>query len=216
MKLFLDTANITEIKEMNDLGVIEGVTTNPTLIANEGRDPMKVYAEISKIIKGHVLAEVIDLETETMIKEGEELSAIAKNIVVKIPMCENGLKAVHYFSGKGIPTTVTLIFSAAQALLAARAGATYVCPFIGRLDDIGQEGIQLLDQIRTIFTQSGDIKTKILAASIRTPNHVIEAASIGVDVATLPTKVLKQMIGHPLTDAGIKKFVEDSKKFKKS
>ena len=197
MKIFIDTANVSEIKEAWDLGVISGVTTNPTLIAKEGRDFKEVVKEITTIVDGPISAEVISLQHEKMVEEALELAAIHPNIVIKIPMC-----------AKGIRTNVTLIFSAAQAFLASRAGASYVSPFLGRLDDIGSEGMTLIEDIAEIFRHQ-DTKTEIIGASIRHPIHVIEAAKAGCDVATIPYKVITQMIGHPLTANGIEKFLKD-------
>lgn len=208
MKLFVDTANVNDIREANDLGVICGVTTNPSLIAKEGRDFVEVVKEITSIVDGPISAEVISLEAPKMVEEALELAKIHNNIVIKIPMCAEGLKAVKQLTAKGIKTNVTLIFSAAQALLAARAGATYVSPFLGRLDDIGSEGMILIEDIAQIFAVH-DIKTEIIAASIRNPIHVIEAAKAGCDIATIPYNVIKQMIGHPLTTAGIERFLKD-------
>ncbi|AUN12946.1 transaldolase Tal [[Clostridium] sordellii] len=208
MKLFIDTANVDEIKEINSWGVIEGVTTNPSLIAKEGRIFENVVKEITEIVDGPISAEVISMESEGMIKEGEELSKIHENIVVKIPMCAEGLKAVAALSKKGIKTNVTLIFSANQALLAAKAGASYVSPFVGRLDDIGQEGIMLIEEVAEIFNVHG-IETEIISASIRHPQHVLTSAKAGADIATIPYKVFKQMLGHPMTDIGIDKFLKD-------
>lgn len=208
MKLFIDTANVEEIKNANDLGVICGVTTNPSLIAKEGRDFKEVVKEISTIVDGPISAEVISADHEGMIKEARELSAIHKNIVIKIPMTLEGLKATKVLSSEGINTNVTLIFSAAQALLAARAGASYVSPFLGRLDDIGAVGMELVEEIVEIFSMH-DIKTEIISASVRSPLHVIEAARSGAHIATVPYKVILQMAKHPLTDAGIQKFMQD-------
>ena len=208
MKFFIDTANVEEIKQANDLGVICGVTTNPSLIVKEGRDFIEVIKEISSIVDGPISAEVISLEHEGMVKEAEKLSQIHKNIVIKIPMTEEGLKAVNILSKKGIKTNVTLIFSAAQALLAARAGATYVSPFVGRLDDIGMDGIELISEIAEIFDVNA-IETEIIVASVRNPIHVLQAAKLGADIATVPYKVIKQMLLHPLTDKGIAQFMKD-------
>lgn len=208
MKLFIDTANVEEIKEADDLGVICGVTTNPSLIAREGRDFKQVVTEITSIVDGPISAEVVSLEYEKMVEEALELVKIHKNIVIKLPMTTEGLKATKILSSKGIKTNVTLIFSSAQALLAARAGATYVSPFLGRLDDIGMNGMNLIEEIVDIFSQH-DIKTEIIAASIRSSIHVIEAARLGADIATVPYKVILQMTKHPLTDAGIEKFLKD-------
>mgnify|MGYP000324021134 CR=1 FL=1 len=208
MKLFIDTANIDEIREVNEWGVISGVTTNPSLIAKEGRDFIEVIKEITKIVDGPISAEVISLESEGMVKEARELVKIHKNIVVKIPMCVEGLKAVKILAAEGVKTNVTLIFSAAQALLAARAGAAYVSPFLGRLDDISSDGMNLIEEVVDIFKTHG-IETNIIAASIRNPIHVIEAARIGAHIATVPYNVIVQMTKHPLTDAGIAKFLKD-------
>lgn len=208
MKLFIDTANVDEIRKANDLGVICGVTTNPSLIAKEGRDFKEVVQEITTIVDGSISAEVVSMESAGMVEEALELVKIHPNIVIKIPMCEEGLKATKILSSKGIKTNVTLIFSAAQALLAARAGATYVSPFVGRLDDIGQEGVNLISEIREIFAVH-DIPTEIIAASIRNPIHVTSCAAAGADIATVPYKIIMQMIKHPLTDAGIEKFLKD-------
>ena len=211
MKIFLDTANIEDIKEINSLGVIHGVTTNPSLIAKEKRDLKETLKEIASIVDGPISGEVISLDYENMIKEAEELASIHKNIVVKIPMTYDGLKAVSYLSKKGIRTNVTLIFSAAQALLAARAGASYVSPFLGRLDDIGSNGLILIEDISEIFNVH-NIQSEIIAASIRNPIHVIEAAKLGANIGTLPPSVIRALINHPLTDAGIEKFKEDWEK----
>lgn len=208
MKFFIDTANVNEIKEANELGVICGVTTNPSLIVKEGRDFVEVVKEISEIVDGPISAEVISLNHEDMIKEAEKLSQIHKNIVIKLPMTADGLKATKILSSKGIKTNVTLIFSATQALLAARAGATYVSPFVGRLDDIGQNGLELIEEISDIFDAS-DIETQIIVASVRNPIHVTQAARLGADIATVPFKVINQMMKHPLTDKGIEGFIKD-------
>ncbi|MCG0276378.1 MAG: fructose-6-phosphate aldolase [Thermosediminibacteraceae bacterium] len=214
MKLFLDTANVTEIREAAALGVISGVTTNPTLIAKEGRDFKETILEITKIVDGPISAEVVSLDAHGMIQEATEIASWHPNIVIKIPMTWEGLKAVKELSNKGIKTNVTLIFSPSQALLAAQAGATYVSPFIGRFTDISQDGIALISDIVDIFTLH-DIKTKVIAASIRTPMDVINAAKAGADIATVPYKVLEQMVKHPLTDIGIQRFLEDWKKVPK-
>ncbi|AAM25098.1 transaldolase [Caldanaerobacter subterraneus subsp. tengcongensis MB4] len=211
MKFFLDTANIEEIKEAYSLGVISGVTTNPSLVAKEGRDFKEVIREIAEIVDGPISAEVISDDHEGMVKEARELAKIHKNIVIKIPMTAEGLKAVNILSKEGIKTNVTLIFSANQALLAARAGATYVSPFVGRLDDINTDGMQIIEDIVTIFTNY-DIQAEIITASVRHPIHVLEAAKLGAHIATVPYKVLMQMIKHPLTDIGIERFKEDWKK----
>jgi len=211
MKFFLDTANIEEIKEAYSLGVISGVTTNPSLVAKEGRDFKEVIREIAEIVDGSISAEVISDDHEGMVREARELAKIHKNIVIKIPMTAEGLKAVNILSKEGIKTNVTLIFSANQALLAARAGATYVSPFVGRLDDINTDGMQIIEDIVTIFTNY-DIQAEIITASVRHPIHVLEAAKLGAHIATVPYKVLMQMIKHPLTDIGIERFKEDWKK----
>lgn len=208
MKLFIDTANIDEIRAANDLGVICGVTTNPSLIAKEGRDFKEVVTEITTIVDGPISAEVISLESSGMVKEARELAKIHKNIIIKIPMCAEGLKAVKILTAEGIKTNVTLIFSAGQALLAARAGATYVSPFLGRLDDISWEGTDLVSDIAEIFNIHG-IETEIIAASIRSPLHVVAVAKLGADIATVPYKVILQMIEHPLTKIGIERFLKD-------
>ena len=212
MKFFVDTANVEEIRKANDMGIICGVTTNPSLIAKEGRDFNQVIAEIASIVDGPISGEVkaTTTDAEGMIKEGREIAAIHPNMVVKIPMTVEGLKAVKVLHAEGIKTNVTLIFSAAQALLAARAGATYVSPFLGRLDDISMPGIDLINEITEIFMMH-DIQTEIIAASIRNPIHVIDCAKAGADIATVPYKVLEQMTRHPLTDQSIAKFQADYK-----
>lgn len=211
MKFFIDTANIDEIKEANALGIVAGVTTNPSLVAKEGVSFHDRLKEITKEITGSVSAEVIAEDAEGMIQEGKELAKIAPNITVKVPMTLEGLKAVKAFSEAGIKTNVTLIFNANQALLAARAGATYVSPFIGRLDDIGQDGMDLIATISDIFDLHG-VETEIIAASIRHPLHVTEAALAGADIATIPYNVLGTLVKHPLTDQGIEKFLADWEK----
>jgi transaldolase len=208
VKLFIDTANVAEIKEANDMGVICGVTTNPSLIAKEGRDFNEVIKEIASIVDGPISGEVISLEVEGMVKEGREISKIHKNMIVKIPMTGEGLKAVKILTSEGIHTNVTLIFTAAQALLAARAGATYVSPFLGRLDDIASNSLELIETIVDIF-EIHNISTEIIAASIRSPLHVVAAARAGSHIATVPVNVIKAMIKHPLTDSGIEKFLKD-------
>jgi transaldolase len=212
MRFFVDTANTEDVKKANDMGIICGVTTNPSLIAKEGRDFSEVIKEIASIVDGPISGEVKATTTDAihMISEGREIAAIHPNMVVKIPMTAEGLKAVKVLNAEGIKTNVTLVFSAAQAVLAARAGATYVSPFLGRLDDISMPGIDLIRDIMEIFTQHG-IETKIIAASIRNPIHVIDCAKAGADIATVPYGVLAQMIRHPLTDQGIDKFVADYK-----
>ena len=208
MKIFLDTANVDEIRKASELGVICGVTTNPSLIAKEGRDFNEVIKEITEIVDGPISGEVISMECDGMVKEAREIAKIHKNMVVKIPMCEEGLKAVNILHKEGIKTNVTLIFSALQALLAARAGASYVSPFLGRLDDIGSKGIKLIEDISEIF-KIHNIDAEIISASIRHPIHVLECAKAGANIATIPYKVIIQMIKHPLTDAGIEKFLKD-------
>lgn len=208
MKLFIDTANVEEIRKANDLGVICGVTTNPSLIAREGRVFKDVVTEITTIVDGPISAEVVSLEHEKMVEEALELAAIHKNIVIKIPMIEEGLKAVKILSAKGIKTNVTLIFSTSQALLAAKAGATYVSPFVGRLNDISSRGNELVETIHNMFEKHG-ITTEIIAASIRSPEDVVDAALAGADIATIPYKIIVQMTKHPLTDAGIERFLKD-------
>ena len=210
MKFFIDTANVDEIREANEMGIICGVTTNPSLIAKEGRDFKQVISEITSIVDGPISGEVkaTTADVEGMIKEGREIAAIHPNMVVKIPMTVEGLKAVKVLASEGIKTNVTLVFSAAQALLAARAGAAYVSPFLGRLDDISMPGIDLIEDIMDIFMTHG-IETEIIAASVRNPIHVIDCARAGADIATVPYKVLVQMTKHPLTDQGIEKFKKD-------
>ncbi len=215
MKLFIDTANVNDIRWANDLGVICGVTTNPSLIAKEGRVFEEVVKEITTIVDGPISAEVISLEADKMVEEALPLAAIHPNIVIKLPMCEEGLKACKILTAKGIHTNVTLVFSAAQAMLAANAGATYVSPFLGRLDDIGMEGLNLIEEIVDIFNAQG-ISTEIIAASIRNPIHVTACARLGCDIATVPANVIRQMIKHPLTDNGIERFLKDWEGAKKA
>ncbi len=212
MKLFIDTANVEDIRKANDMGVICGVTTNPSLIAKEGRDFNEVIKEIASIVDGPISGEVkaTTVDAEGMIAEGREIAKIHPNMVVKIPMTVEGLKAVKVLTAEGIKTNVTLIFSANQALLAARAGATYVSPFLGRLDDISQPGIQLIEDIVTIFENYG-LETEIIAASVRNPIHVTDCALAGADIATIPYSVIETMTKHPLTDQGIEKFQKDYK-----
>lgn len=211
MKIFIDTANIEEIKMANDLGVICGVTTNPSLIAREGRDLQEVINEICSIVDGPISAEVMSLNGPEMVEEGVKLAAMHKNIVIKIPMCKEGLKAVKELTKRGIRTNVTLIFSPLQALLAARTGASYVSPFLGRLDDIGNPGIDLVKQIVEIFEVHG-IETEIISASVRNPMHVLDVALAGSHIATIPYGVIDQMVKHVLTDVGIQKFIDDYEK----
>ena len=208
MKFFIDTADVNEIREAHALGLVDGVTTNPSLIAKSGRKFKDVIKEIVSIVDGPISAEVISLDAPGMIKEGKELAKIHKNIVVKLPMTPEGLKACKALTDKGIKTNVTLIFTSMQALLAAKAGATYVSPFVGRLDDISQDGMAIIEEIRTIFDNYG-YNSEIIVASIRNPIHVLNSALIGADVATIPFSVMIQLSKHPLTDAGIKKFLED-------
>lgn len=214
MKFFIDTANIKEIKEAAALGMIDGVTTNPTLIAQEGRQFRELIEEICSIVDGPISAEVISLETKKMVKEARELSKIHENIVIKIPMTKDGLKATRKLTQEGIKVNTTLIFSAVQALLAAKAGSTYVSPFVGRLDDVSHYGMELVDQILTIY-ENYDFETQVIVASIRNPLHVLEAALMGADVATIPFKVIEQLTRHPLTDVGIERFLSDWKKVPK-
>ena len=208
MRFFLDTANIEHIKEANEMGVICGVTTNPSLVAKEGRDFNEVIKEITGIVDGPISGEVISEDAAGMIKEGREIAAIHKNMIVKIPMTAEGLKATKVLSKEGIKTNVTLIFSATQALLAANAGATYVSPFLGRIDDISMDGMELVRNIAQIFAIHG-IETEIIAASVRNPIHVIQAAQAGADISTIPYSLVLQMIKHPLTDQGLEKFKAD-------
>lgn len=211
MKFFLDTAIVDEIREVNDWGILAGVTTNPSLIAKSGRVFEEVLQEIIEIVDGPISAEVISREASGMIEEGERLAKLSPKITIKVPITMEGLKAVSYFAKKGIPTNVTLIFSANQALMAARAGATYVSPFLGRLDDISHNGVQLVKEIANIYALH-DIQTEIIAASVRHPAHIIQAAQAGAHIATIPFTVMKQLLQHPLTDAGIEKFEADWKK----
>jgi transaldolase len=215
MKFFIDTAHLPEIAEAHDMGILDGVTTNPSLMAKEGikgkENILQHYVNICNIVDGPVSAEVISTDYEGMVREGDELAALHKNIVVKIPMVTDGLKAIKYFSNKGIRTNCTLIFSAGQALVAAKAGATYVSPFVGRLDDISTDGLQLIEQIRLIFDNYA-FDTEILAASVRHPMHIINCASIGADVMTGPLSVIKALVKHPLTDIGLEQFLADHAK----
>ncbi|MBK9289540.1 MAG: fructose-6-phosphate aldolase [Flavobacteriales bacterium] len=215
MKFFIDTASLSQIKEAQDLGVLDGVTTNPSLMAKEGisgeERVIQHYIDICNIASGDVSAEVISIDFAGMVKEGEKLAALHPSIVVKVPMTRDGVKAIKYFSGKGIKTNCTLVFSAGQALLAAKAGATYVSPFIGRLDDISTDGVQLIEQIRTIYDNYG-YATQILAASVRHPMHIIQCAEVGADVATCPLSAIVALFDHPLTTIGLEKFLADHKK----
>jgi transaldolase len=214
MKFFIDSADIKEIREANAMGVLDGVTTNPSLIAKSGRKFLDVIKEICEIVDGPISAEVISTDMQGILKEGRDLAKLHKNIVVKVPLIKEGLKAVKTLSGEGIKTNVTLCFSANQALLAAKAGATYISPFVGRLDDISHEGMELIGQIVTIY-QNYDFDTEVLVASVRHPLHVLEAAQMGADVATIPFSVIDQLIKHPLTDIGLEKFLKDWEKVPK-
>jgi transaldolase len=215
MKFFIDTANLAQIKEAQDMGVLDGVTTNPSLMAKEGikgqDNILKHYVDICKIVTGDVSAEVISTDFEGMVKEGEILAALHPQIVVKVPMIKEGVKAIKYFTEKGIRTNCTLVFSAGQALLAAKAGATYVSPFIGRLDDVSTDGLTLIEDIRVIYDNFG-YETQILAASVRHPMHIIECAKIGADVVTCPLSAIAALLKHPLTDIGLAQFLADAKK----
>lgn len=215
MKIFLDSANLESIRKFNDMGLLDGITTNPSLMSKEGGNPKDVMQEITKIIKGDVSLEVVSTEYSEMIEEGKRLRQYGKNVVVKVPMTSDGLKACKYLSSEGIPVNVTLVFSPNQALLAAKSGAKYVSPFIGRLDDVGQDGMKLIKDIKEIFDNyKDDFKTQILVASIRHPLHVIDAAKIGAHVVTLPPNVLDKMLQHPLTTIGLENFLSDWKKLK--
>lgn len=214
MKIFIDTANVKEIKEVAALGLVDGVTTNPTLMSKEGRPAKDVLKEICAVVPGPVSAEVISLEAAGMVAEGKELAKIAANIVVKLPLTKEGLKSVRILSAEGIKTNVTLCFSPSQALLVAKAGGTYVSPFIGRLDDISQVGMDLIRDIKQIYSNYG-FATQIIVASVRNPLHVVDAAKIGADIITCPFAVIEQLIKHPLTDIGIQRFLEDYKKIPK-
>ncbi len=211
MKLFIDSANIAEIRECADQGIIDGVTTNPSLVAKSGRKFRDVLVEICEAVKGPVSAEVVSLDAAGMMKEAHELAKVAKNVVVKIPLIGEGLKAVRRCSEEGIKTNVTLCFSPIQALLAAKAGATYISPFVGRLDDIAHNGMDLIRQIVTIYKNYG-LQTEVLVASVRNPIHLVEAAMCGAHVSTIPFAVIQQLLKHPLTDSGLKKFLEDWQK----
>ena len=218
MKFFIDTANLDEIREANDLGVLDGVTTNPSLMAKEGisgnENILQHYVDICGIVDGPISAEVIATDYEGIVREGEHLASLHPNIVVKVPMIKEGIKAIKYFSSKGIKTNCTLIFSAGQALLAAKAGATYISPFLGRLDDISMNGMELIAQIRAIY-DNYTFDTEILAASVRHPMHIIQCAELGADVATVPLKAIMALLNHPLTDSGLEKFLADYAKSNK-
>jgi transaldolase len=211
MKFFIDTANVDEIRKANDLGILDGVTTNPTLVSREGREFKGLITEICQIVDGPVNAEVVSVDAEGMIQEAKELAKLADNIVVKIPLIEEGLKAVKVLARDEIKTNVTLCFSPVQALMAAKAGAAYISPFVGRLDDIGHRGMELAEQIITVYDNYG-YETEVIVASIRNPIHVLDAALMGADIATIPFKVIQQLIKHPLTDIGLDKFLADWKK----
>lgn len=212
MKFFVDTADVKEIRELAATGMLDGVTTNPSLVAKSGRDFLEVIKEICAIVPGPVSAEVTATDAEGMIREGEKLAGIAKNVAIKVPLTWDGLKACKHFSSRGTMVNVTLCFSAAQALLAAKAGASFISPFVGRLDDIGQDGMQLISDICVMYRQYDHIKTEVLVASIRNPVHIVDAAKIGAHVATIPPSVLKQLIAHPLTDKGLATFLSDWQK----
>lgn len=211
MKIFIDSADLAEIRDAAQMGVIDGVTTNPSLVAKTGKPMKETIAAICEIVDGPISAEVIAMDTDGILKEGRELAKMHKNIVVKVPLVADGLKAVKIFTAEGIKTNVTLCFSASQGLLAAKAGATYISPFVGRVDDISGEGMQLVEQLVTIY-RNYDLQTEVLAASIRHPLHVVQAAEIGAHVATIPLKVIHQLLKHPLTDAGLATFLADAKK----
>lgn len=215
MKIFLDSANLQSIRMYNDMGLLDGITTNPSLLAKEGGDPQKAMEEITRIIKGDVSLEVVATDYSGMMDEGHRLKKYGQNVVIKVPMTADGLKACKSLSQEGIPVNITLVFSPNQAILAAKAGAKYVSPFIGRLDDIGQDGMSLIAEIKQIFSNY-NFKTQILVASVRHPMHVIEAAKIGADVVTLPPDVLGKMLKHPLTDIGLKNFLADWDKLKQT
>ena len=214
MKLFIDTANIDEIKEANSLGLIDGVTTNPTLIAREGKEFMQIVNEICQIVDGPISLEAVSTQSKDMIKEARELAKIHPNVVIKIPMTREGLSATKQLAKENIRVNMTLIFSATQALLAAKAGAAYASPFVGRLDDISHWGMDLVEQILTIY-DNYDFETEVIVASIRNPLHVLEAALMGADIATVPFKVIEQLIKHPLTDVGVERFLKDWEKVRK-
>lgn len=216
MKFFIDTANLDQIREANDMGILDGVTTNPSLMAKEGikgHDAiMKHYVDICEIVDGDISAEVVSTDFDGIIEEGKKLAALHKNIIVKVPMIKEGVKAIKWFTDNGIKTNCTLVFSAGQAILAAKAGAKYVSPFIGRIDDSGWDGVQLIEQIAHIYNVQG-FKTEVLAASIRSANHIIRCAEVGADVCTCPLDPILALLKHPLTDIGLAKFLEDAKKF---
>jgi transaldolase len=216
MKFFIDTANLAQIKEAHDLGILDGVTTNPSLMAKEGikgkEAVMKHYVDICEMVDGDISAEVVSTDFDGIVAEGKKLAALHKNIIVKVPMIKEGVKAIKWFTDNGIATNCTLVFSAGQAILAAKAGAKYVSPFIGRIDDMGWDGLELIHQMRQIYSIQG-YKTEILAASIRNPNHIIKCAEAGADVCTCPLESILGLLNHPLTDIGLAKFLDDAKKF---
>ncbi|OGP67439.1 MAG: fructose-6-phosphate aldolase [Deltaproteobacteria bacterium RBG_13_53_10] len=212
MKIFIDTANLNEIRKAKALGLVDGVTTNPTLLAKEGEEAESLIRKISKEVAGPVNVEVIGTTFEGMVKEAKEMATWGEEIVVKIPINQEGLKTVKHLSSEGIRTNVTLVFSASQAILAAKAGATYICPFLGRLDDIGSNGLDLIQQIREIYDNYDEFETQIVVASVRNPIHVIEAGLLGAEIVTIPPAIIEQMVKHPLTDKGIAQFLEDAKK----
>jgi transaldolase len=211
MKFFIDSGDINEIKKATSMGLVDGVTTNPSLLAKGGKTMKKALAEICEIVDGPISGEVLAVEYDEILREGREIAKIHKNMVVKVPLIPEGLRAVKTFHGEGIHTNVTLCFSANQALLAAKAGANYISPFIGRIDDTSHEGMQLIEQIITIY-QNYAFQTEVLVASVRSPTHVLQAAQLGADICTMPFKVIEQLAYHPLTDIGLKKFLEDGKK----
>ena len=211
MKFFIDTANIEEIKKASELGMVDGVTTNPSLVAKEGREFRGLIKEICDLVEGPVNAEVVSLDSEGMVREAKDLAEIADNIVIKVPLIEEGLKATKILAGQGIKTNVTLCFSPVQALMAAKAGAAYISPFVGRLDDISHIGMELVEQILAIYNAYG-FETEVIVASIRNPVHVLDSALMGADIATIPFKVIQQLIKHPLTDIGLENFLADWKK----
>ncbi|MDI1429266.1 MULTISPECIES: fructose-6-phosphate aldolase [Polyangium] len=215
MKIFIDSGDIAEIKEAQAMGVVDGVTTNPSLLAKGGKPTKVAIAEICEVVDGPISAEVVGVEAQEILREGRELARIHKNVVVKVPLIDEGLKAVRVFTAEGIKTNVTLCFSASQALLAAKAGATYISPFVGRIDDISGDGMDLIQQIVQIY-RNYEFKTEVLTASVRHPVHFVQAAMIGAHVATLPLKVIKQLLKHPLTDLGLAQFLADAKKIPQS
>ncbi len=215
MKIFIDTANLNEIRKAKELGLVDGVTTNPTLLAREGEETEGLIRKISKEVKGPVNVEVTGTTSEEMVKEAKVMATWGNEITIKIPVNQEGLKTVRALSSEGIMTTVTLVFSASQAILAAKAGATFVCPFLGRLDDISYNGLDLIRQIRGIYDNYGEIETQIIVASVRSPIHVVEAGLLGAEIVTIPPAVIEQMVKHPLTDKGIAQFLEDAKKIRR-